>query len=379
MNFRQILVFGAMAAALAGGGYYYFEVRAPEMAAQQAAAGKRVLPPAPVTVASVAREAVPVVVGTIGTVQPVSTVSIRSRVDGQIFKVGFQEGQMVRKGDLLFQIDPRSFEAALQQSQAALARDRSQLAKDKADLSRYTALSQRDFASKQKYEDVRATAEGMEATVRADEAAVAQVKLSLDYTEIRSPIDGRTGNLLVSAGNLVKANDTPALVVINQIQPIYVSFNIAQQNLPDVRDRMAQGTLPVVVTIPGDHGPEVKGALTFINNAVDTSTGTIQLKASFGNADGRLVPGQFVNVSMTLETLKEALVVPSQAVQTGQAGSYVFVVKPDKTVEQRMIQLGPTVNAKSVIMKGLAAGERVVTDGQLRLFPGARVDVKNAA
>lgn len=380
MRRRRLLVFGVLAAAVAGGGYYYFNVYRPALVAVQArlaAAGGTA--PAPVTVATVAKESVPVRVGTIGNAQAYSTVSIKSRVDGQIFAVGFREGQLVHKGDLLFQIDPRSFEAQLNQAQANLARDKAQLVRATLDLQRYTELSQRNFASHQTYETARATAESAQATVAADQAAVDQAKLNLEYTQIRSPIDGLTGNLLINVGNIVKAQDTPALLVINQVEPIYVSFSIPEQNLPEVKRRMAAGPLSVETTIPGDRGPPEGGQVTFINNAVDTSTGTIQLKATFPNEDGRLTPGQFVEVAMTLTTLSEALVVPSQAIQTGQSGNYVFVVKPDRTVEQRPVELGVTVDTRAVVQKGLAPGEQVVTDGVLRLYPGAKVDVKNAA
>lgn len=377
MNWRKILVYGVAAIVLAAGGYYLYRSDSRE---KQSLSAARQFPPAPVTVAAVVREPVPVQLGTIGTVQPISTVSVKSRVDGQIFKVGFQEGQLVHKDDLLFQIDPRPFRMALLQAQANLARDKAQLLRAQLDLKRYAELSKKDFAPQQQYELARATAESAEATVKADEALIDQAKLNLtDYAEIRSPIEGRTGNLLVSAGNLVKANDTIALVVITQIQPIYVSFSIPQDKLPEVRRRMGSSTLPVAVTINGDPGPPVEGQVTFINNQVDAATGTIQLKATFPNTDDRLVPGQFVNVMMTLTTMPNALVVPSQAVQNGQSGTYVFVVKPDRTVEQRSVELGPTVADKSVIMRGLEAGEQVVTDGQLRLFPGARVQIRNAA
>lgn len=379
MKLRKIFGFGVMAALLSAGGYYYFQVYTPAQAAKLATAGANATPAAPVMVARVTKEAFPVVLGTIGNVQPFATVSVKSRVDGQIFKAGFEEGQLVRRGDLLFQIDPRPFEASLQQAEANLIRDKAQLIRANLDLKRYAELSKKDFAPQQQYEQARATAEGSEATVRADEAMIAQARLSLEYSRILSPIDGRTGNLLVNAGNLVKANDTVALVVINQTRPIYVSFSIAQQSLPEIRRRMAETKLLVDVTIPGDTGPPIKGEVSFVNNQVDVSTGTIQLKATFQNADDRLVPGQFVNVVMTLTTLADALVVPSQALQTGQRGTYVYVVKADKTVEQRLVEVGPAADAKTVIKTGLELGEAIVIDGQLRLFPGAKVDIKNPA
>ncbi|HYB08598.1 MAG TPA: efflux RND transporter periplasmic adaptor subunit [Alphaproteobacteria bacterium] len=380
MKARKFIVFGMMAAALAAGGYYYYFVYAPaKLAAHSAQSATRTAPPAPVMVAQVSQEAVPVQLGTVGSVQQYTTVSVKSLVDGQIFKAGFVEGQYVHKGDLLFQIDPRPFEAALQKAQATLESDKAQALRADLDLKRFAELAQKDFAPQQQYEQARATADVAHASVLADEAAIDQAKLSLEYCQIRSPIDGRTGNILVNVGNLVKANDTVALVMINQTRPIYVSFTIPEQSIADVRGRMASGKLYVDVTIPGDPGPPARGEITFINNQVDVTTGTIQLKATFPNLDDRLVPGQFVQVKMTLATLSAALVVPSQAVQTGQKGTYVYVVKADKTVEQRPVEVGPTVDAKSVIQKGLEAGEQVVTDGQLRLFPGAAVEIRNAA
>jgi multidrug efflux system membrane fusion protein len=368
-----------MAALVLGGGYYYFQVYAPAKAAKQGPSAERVVPPAPVTVAHTSHEDVPVLISTIGTVQPYATVSVKSRVDGQIFKAGFQEGQLVHQGDLLFQIDPRPFVAALQQAEANVVRDKSLLVRANLDLKRYEELSKKNFAPQQQYEQARATAEAAQATVQGEEAMVDQAKLNLEYSRILSPIDGRTGNLLVNVGNLVKANDTIALVVINQTRPIYVSFSVPQQNLPEVSRLMAKGTLTASAAIPGDSGPPVQGDVTFMNNQVDLATGTIQLKATYKNADDRLVPGQFVNVTMTLSTLANALVVPSQAVQVSQQGTYVYVVKADKTVEQRMVETGPTVEAKTVVTKGLTGDETVVTDGQLRLFPGAKVEIKNAA
>ncbi len=376
MRVRRSHVFAAMAVLLAAGGYYYFSVYLPRAKHAQAASAATLV--APVTVAPVTEQAVPVQYNTIGTVQQFTTVSVKSLVDGQIFKAGFLEGQYVHRGDLLFQIDPRPFQAALQQAQANLERDKAQSVRADLDLKRYDELAKKDWASRQQYEQARATADSAHASVLADQAAIDQAKLNIEYSQIRSPIDGRTGNMLINVGNLVKANDTVALVMINQTRPIYVSFAISQQNLPEVRARMASEALYVTVVIPGDSGGPERGKVTFINNQVDTSTGTIQLKATFPNENDRLVPGQFVNVAMTLATLTNALVVPSQAVQTGQKGTYVYVLKPDKTVEERAVELGPQLEATAVVTKGLQAGEEVVTDGQLRLFPGAKVEVRKA-
>jgi membrane fusion protein, multidrug efflux system len=372
MNRRTKLIAGAAALLVLGAGYYFVFGGSSRQAARTPA-------PAPVVVATVGQQAVPVQYTTIGTVQPISTVMVKSRVDGQIFKVGFAEGQLVHQGDLLFQLDPRPYQATLDQAQANQVRDKASLVRAQLDLKRYTELAKKDFAPQQQLEQARATAESAQATLDGDQAAVEQAKLNLDYAAIRSPLDGRTGNLMVTGGNLVKATDTAALVTINQVTPIYVSFSVPQDGMPEVQRRMASGAVPVSVTINGDTGGPIQGPVTFINNQVDSSTGTIQLKATFANEDGRLVPGQFVNVAMTLSTLAEALVIPSQAVQSGQNGTYVFVVKPDKTVEMRVVQVGPTTDTKSVITKGLELGEQVVIEGQLRLVPGAKVDIKNAA
>jgi membrane fusion protein, multidrug efflux system len=378
MKLRRILVLGAAALLVAAGGYYYFGAYRSPRSATEAQAATAGAAPAPVVVAAVAEASVPVELSTIGNVQQYTTVSVKSLVDGQIFKAGFQEGQYVHRGDLLFQIDPRPFQAALQQAQANLERDKAQAVRADLDLKRYTELSKKEWSSQQQFEQARATADSAHASVLADQAAIDQAKLNIEYSQIRSPIDGRTGNMLINVGNVVKANDTVALVMINQTRPIYVSFSIPQQNLPDVRRRMAAETLQVEVTIPGDPRPAERGDITFINNQVDVTTGTIQLKATFPNADDRLVPGQFVNVVMILNTMANALVVPSQAVQSGQKGTYVYVVKPDKTVEERAVEVGPQQHNTSVITKGLSAGELVVTDGILRLFPGAKVEVRSA-
>jgi multidrug efflux system membrane fusion protein len=373
MTGRTKLIGGVVALLVLAVGVYAFE------GGFSAKVVARAPPLAPVVVATVATQSVPVQFTTIGTVQPISTVSVKSRDDGQIFKVGFEEGQLVRKGDLLFQLDPRPYQATLDQAKANLVRDQASLVRADLDLKRYTELAKKDFAPRQQLEQARATAEGAKATIDADQATIEQAKLNLDYSTITAPIDGRTGNLLVTGGNLVKANDTVALVTINQVTPIYVSFSVPQDTMPEVQRRMGAGAVPVTVTINGDTSGPIQGQVTFINNQVDSSTGTMQLKATFANESGRLVPGQFVNVAMTLSTLTQALVVPSQAVQSGQNGTYVFVVKPDKTVEMRLVQIGPTTDTKSVVTKGLELGDQVVIEGQLRLAPGVKVDIKNAA
>ncbi len=339
-------------------------------------------PPAPaavpVTVATVLKKTIPVEIRAIGNVEAYSTVAIKAQVSGQLMGVHFREGQDVKNGDLLFTIDRRPFEVALQQAEANLARDEARAENGRAQAHRYAMLLQEGVASKEQYDQVRAEANALDAAVRADRAAVEKAKLDLEYCTIYSPMDGRTGSLVVHAGNLVKANENPGLVVINQINPIYVNFSTPEQYLPQIKKYMAAGKLRVTAVIPGDPQRPEQGVLSFVDNAVDTTTGTIRLKATLANKDKRLWPGQFVNVVLTLTEQPNTTVVPSQAVQTGQSGQYVFIVKPDQTAEMRPVITGRAVGGETVIEKGLQPGETVVTDGQLRLVPGAKVEVKSS-
>ncbi len=331
----------------------------------------------PVSVSDVVQKVVPLQLRAIGNVQAYSTVSIKSQVEGTLARVYFKEGQDVKKGDPIFLIDPRSFEAALRQAEANLARDTAQAANAKIDERRFADLYKEGGVSQQQYDQARTSATALEATLQWDRSAVENARLQLGYCSIHSPIDGRTGNLLVHQGNLVKANDADhLLVVINQVRPIYVSFSVPEQELPAIRRYMASGSLKVEAITLGREGRQPQGDLTFVDNAVDRTTGTVELKATFANADNALWPGQFVNVVLTLATEPNALVVPSEAIQTGQQGPYVFVVKPDLTVESRLIVVHRTIERETVIEKGLAPGERVVTDGQVRLVPGAKVEIK---
>jgi multidrug efflux system membrane fusion protein len=332
---------------------------------------------APVTVATVVQKDVPVQLRAIGNVEAYSTVSVKSRVAGQLVEVNFKEGQEVKKGELIFLIDPRSFQAVLQQAQANLSKDIAQMKKAEADARRYADLFKRGIVSAQDYDQNRTNFEAMKATVKADEAAVENAKVQLGYCYIYSPIDGRIGKLMVNQGNMVKDNDT-VLVVINQTKPIYVDFSVPQQELPEIKKYMAVEKLKVEV-IPSDRDHKAIGELTFVNNQVDTNTGTILLKGLFPNQDEALWPGQFVNVVLTLTTQPKAVVVPSAAVQTGQQGKYVFVVKPDLTVESRPVTLGNDLGREVVIAEGLKPGEMVVTEGQLRLAPGVKVEIKGGA
>jgi len=366
---------------------------------------KPVSVPLPVTVSTATQKTVPVQLRTIGNVQAYSTVTVKSKVGGELVRVHFTEGQDVKRGDLLFTIDPRSFEAALKEAEAKLERDLAQVQQAKANLERdlfraknaeddakrYEFLIERGVVTRQQYEKMRADADALEATiradraavenaeasVRADRAAVENAKIQLGYCLIRSPMDGRTGSLLIHQGTIVKAEDIHLLTIL-QIVPIYVSFSVPEQYLLDIKKFTALGTLRVEAVVPMNEDRVEKGAITFIDNTVDSSTGTIRLKGTFENRERRLWPGQFVNVALTLTTEPNVIVVPSHAIQTGQEGQYVFVVKQDMTVESRPVVVGRTVNRETVVQKGLHADEKIVIDGQLRLYPGARVEIKNS-
>lgn len=320
----------------------------------------------------------PIQVSAIGTVQSIATVIIKSRVDGQIADVHFEEGQDVKEGDLLFTLDNRSFQAQLAQAEAVLQRDRAQLERAQLELKRQTELADRGVASAQKLEDAQMAEKVLQAAIRASEAAAENARVNLSYTTIRSPITGRTGSVNLKRGNVVKSNDTTTnavpLVTITQLRPIYVSFTIPERHLPDIRAALADSErLPAVVTMPSQPDKPITGMLTFVDNQVDAATGTIALKATFANDDIRLWPGQFVNVNLTLGIQAHAVVVPSPTIQIGQNGPYVFVIKEDSTVELRLVRIDRTVGNRTVVASGLNAGERVVVDGQLRLNNGTRV------
>jgi multidrug efflux system membrane fusion protein len=386
--------------------------------------------PVPVGVASVTEKPVPLQVLAVGTVQAYTTVGIKSQVAGQILTVHFKEGDEVKRGDLLFTIDPRPLEAAVRQAEANVAKDRAQLRQAEAargqrqaeitqaqanlerDLAqlenarvqekRYSELVRKELVAREQYDQIKTAMTALEATVQADraalenaraaaraaeamvdnaravitadEAAVETARLQLGYTTIRAPMDGRTGNLLVQAGNIVKTGEDSPLVVIAQIRPIYVSFGVPEGQLPAIKSYRARGTVKVEAVLEAGTR-KVQGDVTFMNNTVDPTTGTIQLKATFPNVDNVLWPGQFVDVALTLAT-EPAVVVPARAVQAGQKGPFVFVVKPDLTVESRLVKPGRRLVSELVVEDGLKPGERIVTDGQLRLLPGARVEIR---
>jgi len=328
----------------------------------------------PVRIGQVVQKPVALQIRNVGTVQAYTAVTVRALVAGEIMQVHFREGQDVAKGDLLFTIDPRPYQAALAQAEAALARDRAQEANAAADAQRYEDLVAKDYVTRQQYDGVIANQKALGATVRSDEAALERARLDLAYCSIRSPIDGRTGAVMVQVGNIVKSNDA-TLVAINQVVPIYVSFAVPERDLAEIRKRQAQGKLTVQAEDAATNQPISRGELTFVDNTVDRATGTIILKATFANPDRALWPGEFVNAVLTLATDQKAVVAPTSAIQNGQQGTYAYVVKADQTVESRPVTVARNAPEGAVIAKGLAPGETVVTDGQLRLSPGAKIEV----
>jgi len=332
-------------------------------------------PVVPVTAAAVVAKTVPVRLRAIGNVEPYTTVAIKARVDGQIDAVRFSEGDEVAKGATLFELDRRPFEAQLAQAQATLLKDRAVLDNASEQEKRYKDLLQRKFISPDAYGQVRTNAETAAAQVRADEAAIQGIRLQIEYCTIRAPITGYAGKIMIQQGNLVKANDTIALVVINQVRPIYASFSVPEQDLDAVRRYDADGELQVTAAVPNSTHPPLAGKLRFIDNTTDVATGTIRLKAEFPNADKALWPGQFVDVVLTLTQQKDAVVMPAAAVQNGPNGQYVFVVKPDRSVELRDVRIARTEGNDAVVASGVAPGDTVVTAGQLRLAPGIKVKV----
>ena len=346
----------------------------------QANRGSRADPPksiaaVPVTTAPVILKTVPVRLYAIGNVEPYTTVAVKARVDGQLVSVRFKEGDEVRQGAVLFEIDARPFAASLKQAQANLLKDRALYDRAKEQDKRYKDLLAKNFISTDAYEQVRTNAETAAATVAADEAAIDNAKLSLEYCTIRSPVTGYAGRIQIQQGNLVKANDTNAMVTLNQVVPIYTSFSVPEQNVADVRRYQADGELKVAASFANATHPPMSGRLSFVDNSADATTGTIKLKAEFPNSDKALWPGQFVNVVLTLREQKDAIVTPSSSVQSGPTGQYVFVVKADSTVELRNITITRAEGDDTVVASGLNAGDIVVTVGQLRLAPGTKVNV----
>ncbi|MBI5190360.1 MAG: efflux RND transporter periplasmic adaptor subunit [Nitrospirae bacterium] len=332
--------------------------------------------PAPVLAAKAETRDVPVTLAAIGNVEAYSTVNVRSLVGGEVTGVHFREGQDVRKGELLFTIDARPLEAELMKAEAELAEDMVEAENAETDAARYKALLDRGAVSRQQYDQARTLAASLKEVVGADRAEIGRIKVQLGYTRIFAPVSGRTGAIGVHMGNVVRANDAPDLVTINQLRPIYVTFSVPGGALSEVRRLDARSRLSVTARPTGDPGPPAAGRLSFIDNAVDPATATIRLKAVFDNSDGRLWPGQFVDVSVLMSTRAGATVVPEAAVLSGQKGQYVYVVKPDNTAEERLVGTDGTVDGYTVVLSGVRTGETVVTDGQLRLVPGTAVEVK---
>lgn len=381
---------------------FIFPVLAAGCSSPQAQSGPPVFPPVPVATTQAVEESVPIQLRSVGTAEAYSTVEVKSQVAGPLLNVKFAEGANVNRGDLLFEIDSRPFREALRQAEAAVAKDQAQLRgaeanlarsqaqlkNAKAEATRFEQLSKEGISTRQQEEQIRTMAEVAEHSVRADEAgsetiraaleadraAVEQAKLNLAYCEIHAPISGRAGNLLVHPGNLVKANGDNPLVVLNQLKPIFVTFGVPERYLGAISQQHSLRKLRVTAAPEKDAMPAT-GTLSVIDNTVDPNTGTVRLKAVFDNNDGHLWPGQFVNVILTLNT-QTATVVPSETIQVGQQGSFVYVVKADGTVEPRPVNVGQTISGKVILEKGVAAGETVVTDGQSRLFPGAKISTK---
>ena len=332
--------------------------------------------PAPVLTAVAVKKTVPVVLHSIGTVESMASAAVRAQVQGNLAEVLFTEGQEVKAGDPLFKIDSRPYEDNLRQAEASIRRGQAQLALTDKQARQADELHREGIISDNTRDTARASAETQSASQAANQAFLDNARLQLSYCSITAPISGRTGKRMVDVGNLVRPGEQ-TLVVINQIRPIQVSFSEPEQNLARIRARMAEGKLPVLAWLPGETEPET-GELAFIDNAVDPTTGTILLKATFPNEKERLWPGQFVDVELTLAEEKDVVVVPSRAVQQGQQGTYVYAVKPDRTVELLPVTIGLTLGEETVIDKGVEAGREVVTDGQLRLTPGAAVEIKKA-
>jgi len=371
------LLFAALLVVIVGGLYSlrgYVIVSGDNRAGARPPAGQSVV----ADVATVAEA--PIQITAIGTVQAIAVVMIKSRIDGEIARVNFEEGQEVNEGDLMFTLDDRAAKAALQQAEATLERDKAQLERYRLEVTRQSGLATRGVATAQKLEDTMTNEAVYEATVRASEAAVETARVNLAYTVIKAPITGRTGSVALKRGNVVKAVDTTPVVMplvsITQLRPIYVTFTVPERYLSDLRAAQAAGRLPVNVAIPDQPRSPITGALTFFDNQVDAATGTITLKATFANDDTRLWPGQFVNVTLTLGVEPNAVVAPNAAIQIGQNGPYVFVIKENSTVELRLVRTSRVVGNQTVIAEGLAAGERLVVDGQLRLANGSRVNVQ---
>lgn len=373
MQTNRLAIAAVIVAAL-GGGWYVTTHKAPTAPAPAAEAR-----PQPVLTRAVEAKPMPVRVTAVGNVQSPSVVTVRPRVEGEIVKVHIVEGQEVKDGDPLFTLDFRAAEAARKQAEASLARDRAQLDRAKRDLERYTTLLQSGSATRQKVEQLTSDVGVYEAAIKADQANIDNAKLALDYAAIKAPVAGRTGTINGKLGALAKPGDSQPLVTITQLRPITVAFAVAENHLPRIRAAMAAGPLEVAVASSADPELRAVGRLSFVDSAIDVATATIALKATFDNADTRLWPGQYVNVALTLGTEANALTVPAEAVQTGQSGQYVFAVSADNVAELRPVVVDRILDGVAVVKSGVAAGDKVVVEGQMRLGPGVKVMEKPPA
>jgi len=344
---------------------------------QSPASGAGGRPAAPVIVANVEQRDIPVQISAIGNVEAYQTVQIRSQVSGQIQKVLFREGEDVRQGRLLFQLDKRPFQADLEKAAGQMKHDQAQAENSRIQAERYSGLEKEGIVSHEQAEQIRAQAKADASAVEADRAAVDSTRVQLQYTDITAPIDARAGALMINLGNLVKANDTPFLVQLNQVSPIYATFSVPEAHLDRVRRYFSSGQLKVLAYPKGQSTNPAVGRLTFIDNGVDMTTGTFKMKATFQNQDRRLWPGEFVDVTLELSTQKNAIVVPTKAIQTGQQGEYVYVVRNDSTAESRPVKTAGTYQNLTLISDGLRAGESVIVNGQLRVAPDAKVVVQS--
>ena len=333
-------------------------------------------PPAPVVVASVERRDIPVQISAIGNVEAYQTVQIRSQVSGQIQKIFFREGEDVHKDQLLFQLDKRPFQADLEKAIGQMKHDQAQAENSRIQAERYSGLEKEGVASHEQADQIRAQARADASAVEADKAVVDAARVQLQYTDIAAPIDARAGALMINLGNLVKANDTPYLVQLNQVSPIYATFSVPEAHLDQVRQHFSSGQLKVLAYPKGQSANPALGRLTFIDNGVDITTGTVKLKGTFQNKDRRLWPGEFVDVALELSTQKNAIVVPTKAIQTGQQGEYVYVVRTDSTAESRPVRTAGAYQDLTLVSDGLKAGESIIVDGQLRVAPNAKVTVQ---
>jgi multidrug efflux system membrane fusion protein len=370
---RQLIWAGALVGAVAASAVLY-EVAVPPTAHSQQTPAQRPQAGVPVRITTVATKPTPVEFNTIGTVQTIASVSVKSRVDAVIDRVLVKDGQFVKAGDVLFQLDSRAALAAMHQAEAALARDQAQLGNAQRNAGRSKSLIAKSFVSQQQFDTDSSAAAALEATVKADQALLDNAKVLLSYFTIVAPIDGRVGLIQIKQGNSIKSNDVP-LAIVNEIQPIYVSIALPQNSLPELRAAMTKGPVTVHVQPAGDKGEPIAGQIAFFDNTIDATSGTINVRSTFENNDQRLWPGQFVNVSVLVRTDPNALVVAPAAIQAGQKGAYVFVIKDDNTAETRPVTVDRTVGGLAVISKGLSAGEKVVTDGQLRLSDGTHVQI----